>query len=112
MKARIHFYCATIAVALVLFLAAIPTHATERRDPPMMQDTAQGQAGKSSASAHPAAASKKQSSTSAQKQKAASASTHQGVNPLSESKDKAAAKKSPAGSGAAHDASGSRSAAK
>jgi hypothetical protein len=40
MKARILFYCVAIAVLLAT-LAAIPGHATERRDPPLMQDGTQ-----------------------------------------------------------------------
>ena len=111
MKARMHFYCTNTAVALVLILAAIPSHSTERRDPPMMQDTTQAQGAKSSPSTHPATASRKQPSNSTQNHKAASVSSHQGV-PLSDSKDKTAAKRSPAGSGGAHDGAGSNSAAK
>jgi hypothetical protein len=39
MKARIAFYVAAV-VALVLFLAVVPSHATQHRDP-ALQDTAQ-----------------------------------------------------------------------
>lgn len=39
MKARIAFYVAAV-VALVLFLAVVPSHATQHRDP-AVQDTAQ-----------------------------------------------------------------------
>jgi hypothetical protein len=51
MKARLLFYCAAL-VALVLILAAVPSHATERRDPPIIQDTQQTQGAKASGSAH------------------------------------------------------------
>jgi hypothetical protein len=47
MKARITFYFAAI-VALVLFLACVPSHATERRDPLIIQDTPTTQAARSS----------------------------------------------------------------
>ena len=40
MKARIVFYCAAV-VALVLFLAATASHATERRDPVLNPEQAQ-----------------------------------------------------------------------
>ena len=45
MKARLVFYCAAV-VALVLILAAAPSHATERRDPVLNpeQATASGHA--------------------------------------------------------------------
>lgn len=40
MKSRISF-CVAAIVALVLIFSAVPTSATERRDPLMMQDTVQ-----------------------------------------------------------------------
>jgi hypothetical protein len=40
MKARIIFYCVVIAVLLAT-LAAIPSHATERRDPMLNQEALQ-----------------------------------------------------------------------
>jgi hypothetical protein len=41
MKARITFYCVAV-VALVLILAAAPSHATERRDPVLLPESAAG----------------------------------------------------------------------
>ncbi len=72
MKARVIFYCAAV-VALVLFLAAVPSHATERRDPFVMQDTAPTQPAKPSVSAH-VTPSHKKPAKSTQKPKAATAS--------------------------------------
>jgi hypothetical protein len=71
MKARILFHCAAV-VALVLILAATPSNATERRDPPIVQDAAQTQA--SSAATHATASGKKHSPRSTQKQKGTNAS--------------------------------------
>ena len=71
MKARIHFHCAAV-VALVLILAATPSKATERRDPPIVQDATQTQA--SSAATH-ATAARKHSPKSALKQKRTSTSS-------------------------------------
>jgi hypothetical protein len=73
MKARILFYCAAV-VALVLILAAVPSHATERRDPLMVQDATQTQAAKPSGSAHATASGKKQALKKTQQQNGASAS--------------------------------------
>ena len=98
MKARFLFYCAAV-VALVLILAAVPSHGTERRDPLMVQDATQTQAAKPSGSAHATASSKKHVPKNAQKQKGTSASL---------------AKKNSTGSGqsasSAHDGAGSSSA--
>ncbi len=73
MKARILFYCAAV-VALVLILAAVPSHATERRDPLIVQDATQTQAAKPAGSAHATASGKKQAPKNTQQQKGASAS--------------------------------------
>ncbi len=91
MKARLIFYCAAL-VALVLILAAVPSHATERRDPLIMQDAQQGQGAKLPPSVHGTASSKKQASASKK-------SSRPNVNPLSQAKDKSAAKKDSLGSG-------------
>jgi hypothetical protein len=72
MKERILFYCAAV-VALVLILAAVPSHATERRDPLMVQDATQAPAAKPFGSTHATASGKKQAPKSAQKQRGASA---------------------------------------
>jgi hypothetical protein len=100
MKARVFFYCAAL-VALVLFLAAVPSHATERRDPFIMPDAPQAQAAKPAGSTHATPSNKKHAPKNAQKQKAASGNVE---------------KKNPAGSSqaasSAHDGAGSNSAAK
>lgn len=100
MNSRFFFHCFAV-VALVLILAAAQSHATERRDPLIVQDATQTQAAKSSGSAHPTAPVKKQVPKSAQKLKTASASV---------------VKKNSTGSGqnasSAHDGAGSSSAAK
>lgn len=53
MKARVVFYCAAI-VALVLFLAATSSHATERRDPVVNGEQIQSPAGHATEAAKPA----------------------------------------------------------
>ena len=101
MKARILFYFAAV-VALVLILASVPSHATERRDPLIIQDTSQTQAAKSSRPAHATASAAKPLQRSTRKPKTANAavekSGHQGVNPLFEAKDNSVAKKNSPGS--------------
>jgi hypothetical protein len=72
MKSRIFFYCAAI-VALVLFLAAVPSHATERRDPFVIQDATQTQPAKSSGPAHATLSHKKQAQKNTQKPKGTAA---------------------------------------
>jgi hypothetical protein len=100
MKERILFYCAAV-VALVLILAAVPSHATERRDPLIMQDAMQTQAAKPSGSAHATASGKKHAPRSTQKHQGTSASV---------------VKKNSTGSGqnatGAYDSAGNSSAAK
>ena len=95
MKLRFSFHCFAV-VALVLILAAAQSHATERRDPLIVQDATQTQA-----SAHPTASVRKQAPKNTQKLKGASASM---------------VKKNSTGSGqnasSAHDGAGSSSAAK
>jgi hypothetical protein len=72
MKTRIFFYCAA-TVALVLFLAAIPSRATERRDPFVIQDATQTPPAKSSGTTHAAPSRKKTAPKNTQRQKGASA---------------------------------------
>jgi hypothetical protein len=100
MKSRFSFHCFAV-VALVLILSAAQSHATERRDPLIVQDATQTQADKSSGSAHPTASVRKQAPKNTQKLKGASASM---------------VKKNSTGSGqnasSAHDGTGSSSAAK
>jgi hypothetical protein len=73
MKARILFHCSAV-VALVLTVAAIPSHATERRDPLIVPDAVQTQPAKSTGSAHAATSAKKQAPRNTQKQKGTSSS--------------------------------------
>jgi len=73
MKARIIFYFAAI-VALVLILASVPSHATERRDPLIIQDTPQTQAARSSSLVHATTSATKPEQNRARKPKPASAS--------------------------------------
>jgi hypothetical protein len=90
MSARLKFYFAAI-VALVLILASVPSHATERRDPPMIQDAPQTQAARSSSLVHAtvSAAKPEQNTTRKQKQarsKSAVRNTTTGENGTSSSK--------------------------
>ena len=82
MKARIVFYCAAL-VALVLILAAVPSHATERRDPLIIQDTQQAQSSKPSGTSHGAkpvnASHRKNGHTAAKKSSSASANSENGA---------------------------------
>lgn len=73
MKARIIFYFAAV-VALVLILASVPSHATERRDPLIIQDTPQTQAARSSSLVHATTSAAKPEPSKARKQKQASPS--------------------------------------
>jgi hypothetical protein len=100
MKSRVFFYCTAI-VALVLFLAAVPSHSTERREPFVMQDTTPAQPAKPSGSAHVTASHKKQTNKNAQKQKGTTANSEQ-KNPTSSAPN----------AGSIHDGTGSSSAAK
>ncbi len=104
MKARLIFYCAAL-VALVLILAAVPSHATERRDPLIMPDAQQTQGAKSSGSAHGTATGSKAAKIPHRK------SSHSGVNPLSQAKDKSALKNATSASSVQNDA-GTSAAAK
>jgi hypothetical protein len=72
MKARITYYFAAL-VALVLILASLPTHATERRDPFILPDMPQTQAARSSSLMHATAAATKPVQTTTRKQKKAGA---------------------------------------
>ncbi|MGA7242001.1 MAG: hypothetical protein WBX19_02410 [Terracidiphilus sp.] len=96
MKERLIFYCAAL-VALVLILAAVPSHATERRDPLIMPDAQQTQDAKSSGTAHRAATSKKQARASHTK------SSQANVNPLPQAKGKSAVKKNSSASAKSDD---------
>ena len=71
MKPRFNFYFAAV-VALVLILVSVSSHATERRDPPMIQDAPQTQAAKSSSLVHATLDTAKPEQNTAGKQKAAS----------------------------------------
>ena len=97
MKARILFYCAAV-VALVLFLAAVPSHATERRDPFIVPDATQTPAAKPSGSAHVTPSQKKQ--THKQKPKSATANAEKNAGESGQN------------AGSAHNDAGSSSAAK
>ena len=100
MKSRICFYFAAV-VALVLFVASLSSHATERRDPLIVPD-AQARTAKPSRSSHAKASRKKPVAGSTQRQKSSSTtaekSSQQGVNPLLEAKDQSASESS-SGSG-------------
>jgi hypothetical protein len=86
MKAKLIFYGIAV-VALVLILAAAPSHATERRDPVLIQES--GSAHGTNTSAHPG----KQSPHGKKPAHAVKQSHPQGVDPLFEAKDSAAPKK-------------------
>jgi hypothetical protein len=98
MKARVTFYFAAV-VALVLFLACVPSHATERRDPLILQDTPQTQAARSSSLLRAMTPATKPVQSKPRKPKAAAARGHQGVNSLSEAKDKSDTSTNSSGSG-------------
>jgi hypothetical protein len=100
MKARIIFYFAAV-VALVLILASVPSHATERRDPLIIQDTPQTQAAKSSSLVHATVSAARPAQNSAPKRK-----------PANISGGKSATKKSSSGLGQNAGRAGSSSAAK
>jgi hypothetical protein len=91
MKARFTFYFAAV-VALVLFLVCVQSHATERRDPLIIQDTPQTQAARSSSLVHATATAIGQDSKPARKAKPAK-NGHDSVKPQTEAKDKSGAKK-------------------
>ena len=102
MKSRICFYLAAV-VALVVFVASLSSHATERRDPLIVPDAQQTQGAKTSHSSHAKASQKKPATArNAQKQKASTASAEkssdQGVNAPFEGKDQAVSESS-SGSG-------------
>src|SRR5580704_17155068 len=101
MKSRICFYFAAV-VALVLFIASLSSHATERRDPLIVPDAQQTQSAKASHSSHAKTSQKKPAARNAQKQRSSTASAEkssdQGVNPPFEGKDQAVSESS-SGSG-------------
>ena len=90
MKSRICFYFAAV-VALVLFVAAISSHATERRDPLIAPESQQMQSAKTTHQSHAKSSQKKPAVRNAQRQSASSApsakGSAQGVNPSFEGKD-------------------------
>ena len=90
MKSRICFYLAAV-VALVLFVASLSSHATERRDPLIVPEAQQTQNAKTSHASHAKISRKKPAARNAQKQNATNASAEkgnaQGVNPQFEGKD-------------------------
>lgn len=89
MKARITFYFAAV-VALVLFLASMQSHATERRDPLIIQDTPTTQAARSSNMVRSTEFATKSSQSRSRKPKpgAAISGKHHGSNAPVEAKDK------------------------
>ncbi len=90
MKSRICFYFAAV-VALVLFVASLSSHATERRDPLIVPEAQQTQGAKTSHSSHAKISPKKPAARNAQKQNASNASAEktsdQSVNSSFEGKD-------------------------
>ncbi len=90
MKSRICFYAAAI-IALVLFVASLSSHATERRDPLIVPESQQTQSAKTTHSHHAKASRKKPAPRNGQKRNSSSATTAkssaQGVNPMFEGKD-------------------------
>lgn len=90
MKSRICFYFAAV-IALVLFVACLSSHATERRDPLIVPESQQSQGAKVSHANHAKISPKKPATHSTQKQNASSAtapkSTAQGVSSSFEGKD-------------------------
>ena len=97
MKSRICFYFAAV-VALVLFVASLTSHATERRDPLIVPEAQQARTAKPSHSSHAKVSRKKPATGTTQKQKPSSVtaekSSQQGVNPLFEAKDQSASESS------------------
>jgi hypothetical protein len=85
-------------VALVLAVAAMPCHATERRDPLIVPEAPQMPAAKITHHAHAKGPRKKPATMSTRKQYGSSASadksSRQGVNPLVEAKDESASESS------------------
>jgi hypothetical protein len=102
MKARITYFFAAL-VALILVLASLPSHATERRDPFVLPDMPQTQAARSSSLMHATAAATKQVPTTSRKQKKASApvekSGQKAKSVQSGSSENAGSEQSGAGSG-------------
>ncbi|WP_348261535.1 hypothetical protein P8935_17240 [Telmatobacter sp. DSM 110680] len=78
MKARVTFYFAAV-VALVLFLASMQSHATERRDPFIIQDTPQTQAARSTSIVRATALATKPAQSSQRKRKATSGALKTGL---------------------------------
>ncbi|HMG85571.1 MAG TPA: hypothetical protein VK574_07500 [Terracidiphilus sp.] len=101
MKSRICFYFAAV-VALVLFVASLSSHATERRDPLIVPEAQQTQGAKTAHSNHAKGSQKKPATRNAQKPKASSASadksSDQDANTPFEGKDQAVSESS-SGSG-------------
>jgi|SRR5579863_1634983 len=90
MRSRICISFAAV-FALVLAVASIPSHATERRDPLIVPDAQHAPSAKTTSPGHGKAAQKRLAARSAQKQSASSAnadkSSQQGGSMLFEGKD-------------------------
>jgi hypothetical protein len=101
MKSRICFYFAAI-VALVLFVASLSSHATERRDPLIVPEAQQAQGAKTSHASHAKISPKKPAARNTLKQNAPNASatktSEQSVTSSFEGKDQMVSETS-AGSG-------------
>ncbi|MGA8088114.1 MAG: hypothetical protein WCA10_12465 [Terracidiphilus sp.] len=101
MKSRICFYLAA-AVALVLFVASLSSHATERRDPLIVPEAQQTQSAKTTHSSHAKRSRKKPAARHTQKPNASSASadksSYQGMTHSFEAKDQSVSESS-SGSG-------------
>jgi hypothetical protein len=90
MKARVTFYFAAV-VALVLFLACVQSHATERRDPLIIQDTPTTQAARSTSMVLATALPTKPAQKNPQKTKMAAGKSHEGMRPSGDAKAKPSA---------------------
>ena len=110
MKARVTFYFAAV-VALVLFLACIQSHATERRDPLIIQDTPQTQAARSTSVVRATALPTKPAQSNPRKKAAAAPAgkSHESVSPSGNAKDKSSANTKPSDGGQNADATQSDS---
>ena len=90
MKSRICFYFAAV-VALVLFVAALSSHATERRDHLIVPEPQQAHGAKTAHPTHAKAAHKNSAARNAQKLKSSSVTSEktspQSVNSSFEAKD-------------------------
>jgi len=101
MKARVTFYFAAV-VALVLFLACMQSHATERRDPLIIQDTPQTQAARSTSMVRATALATKPGKSTPRKTKTTAGKNHESMNPVGDAKDKSSASTSDMQSGSSN----------